>query len=122
MPILDANDILLLFLEVLVILCALGSFHFFFTVKGSNGKRSRNLLVRAISVNDAATAVLVIQLVWGRLNQLYGEHYAWSNELREFVLMASLVFILYAVYTKRQAGRNNLVHDFDEQETKVYKR
>lgn len=101
-----ANDLMTLFIEFAVIAIAISVFFLYRGIKGSDGKRTPNLVIKSISTVSISVATLVVQLIWGRLNIVLAvPEDSISNTLRQFVLLLSMVVLVYALYTQYTVGK-----------------
>lgn len=101
-----ANDLMTLFMEFVVIVIAVSVFFLYRGVRGIDGKRTPNLVIKSISTVSISVATLVLQLVWGRLNIVFGvADHSFSNSLRQFVLLLSMIILVYALYTQYTVGK-----------------
>lgn len=101
-----ANDLMTLFMEFVVIVISISVFFLYRGVKGSDGKRTSNLVIKSISTVSISVAALVVQLIWGRLNTVFGvPDDALGNTLRQFVLLLSMFVLVYSLYTQYTVGK-----------------
>lgn len=107
-----ANDLMTLFMEFVVIVIALSVFCLYRGVKGSDGKRTPNLVIKSISTVSISVATLVVQLIWGRMNIVLNvPDDSLSNSLRQFVLLLSMIILVYALYTQYTVGKMHFKRD-----------
>ncbi|WP_339314579.1 hypothetical protein [Paenibacillus sp. FSL M7-0896] len=75
---------------------------------GKGPLRTRNLYLRSVWITYSAVAIICINLVWGRLNIVFGYNVdSLSNTIREFVLILTLVHLVFAGLTHKDLWDNN---------------
>ncbi|UQZ35118.1 hypothetical protein C2I18_17240 [Paenibacillus sp. PK3_47] len=69
---------------------------------GHGPERTYNLYLRSVWVTYSAVVLLCLNLLWGRLNIVFGYNMdSLSNTLREFVMILTLVILVYAGLTHK---------------------
>lgn len=64
---------------------------------GNGPKRTYNLYLRSVWITYCTVALLCLNLLWGRLNIILGYSVdSVSNTLREFVLILTLILLVFA--------------------------
>ncbi|WP_151733101.1 hypothetical protein [Paenibacillus tengchongensis] len=64
---------------------------------GNGPKRTHNLYLRSVWLTYACVALLCFNLLWGRLNIVFGYNVdSLSNTLREFVMVVTMILLVFA--------------------------
>lgn len=75
---------------------------------GHGPERTYNLYLRSVWVTYSTVALLCLNLLWGRLNIVLGYNVdSLSNTLREFMMILTLVILVYAGLTHKNLWDSN---------------
>ncbi|QUL55966.1 hypothetical protein KDC22_05320 [Paenibacillus tritici] len=76
---------------------------------GRGPMRTYNLYLRSVWVTYGAVALLCLNLLWGRLNIIlgYSTEGALSNIMREYVLVLTLVMLVFAGWMHKELWDTN---------------
>lgn len=75
---------------------------------GRGPQRTYNLYLRSVWVTYGAVALLCLNMLWGRLNIILGYRTdSLSNVLREFMLILTLVILVFAGWMHKELWDSN---------------
>jgi hypothetical protein len=75
---------------------------------GRGPQRSYNLYLRSVWVTYITVALLCLNLMWGRLNIVFGYNIeSTSNTFREFVMILTLLLLVHAGWTHKDIWDSN---------------
>jgi hypothetical protein len=75
---------------------------------GKGLKRTYNLYLRSVWITYFTVALLCLNLLWGRLNIVFGYNIdSISNTLREFIMILTLILLVFAGLTHKDLWDNN---------------
>lgn len=75
---------------------------------GNGPLRTPNLYLRSVWVTYSAVALLCLNLLWGRLNIVFGYNVdSLSNTLREFMMILTLILLVFAGWTHKEIWDSN---------------
>lgn len=75
---------------------------------GSGPKRTYNLYLRSVWITYFTVALLCLNLLWGRLNIVFGYNVdSVSNTIREFVMILTLILLVFAGLTHKDLWDSN---------------
>lgn len=106
MDIIDLTLITLEAIAMLVFAAYVVRYRKFFIGQGE--ERTYNLYLRSVWITYGAVALLCMNLLWGRLNIILGLNYgSLSNTLREYVMVLTMIHLLYAGLMHKDLWNNN---------------
>lgn len=75
---------------------------------GNGPQRTYNLYLRSVWVAYGAVSLLCLNLLWGRLNIVFGYNVdSLSNTIREFVMILTLILLVFAGWTHKEIWDSN---------------
>lgn len=88
---------------------------------GRGPLRTYNLYLRSVWVTYGAVALLCLNLLWGRLNIILGYNMdgSLSNILREYVLVLTLVMLVFSGLMHRELWDSNRRHKTRSERNKL---